>query len=128
MAAQLSTKVKAMRPTSFLPFVFAITLMSDFALAQSRPVPGAYQQNASFLSRRFLTDTNNAAILTADFVYKADKLYKVRALFPNGGLLDSTGALDHAPFAVKAFLDTVSSYEHVNGMSFTLMPYLNGYS
>jgi hypothetical protein len=128
MAAQLSTKVKTMRPTSFLPLVFAITLMSDFALAQSLGVPGEYQQNASFLSRRFLTDSTNAAILTADFVYKADKLYKVRALFPNGGLLVSTGWLDHAPFAVKAFLDNVSSYEQLNGMSFTLIPYLNGYS
>jgi hypothetical protein len=117
-----------MRPTNVLPFVFAITLMSDFALAQSRVVPGEYQQNASFLSRRFLTDSQNAAVLTADFVYKADKLFKVRTLFPNGGLLDSTGRLDHAPFAVKAFLDNVSSYEHVNGMSFTLMPYLSGYS
>lgn len=117
-----------MRPTSFLPLVFAITLMSDFALAQSHVLPGEYQQNASFLSRRFLTDSTNAAILTADFVYKADRLHKVRALFPNGGLLGSTGWLDHAPFAAKAFLDNVNSYEQLNGMRFTLMPYLNGYS
>jgi hypothetical protein len=128
MAAQLSTKVKVMKSTNFLPFVLAITLMSDFALAQSRAVPGEYEHNASFLSRRFLTDSTNAAILTADFVSKADKLFKVRVLFPNGGLLESTGRLDHAPFAVKAFLDNVSSYEAVNGMSFMLMPYLNGYS
>ena len=117
-----------MRPANLLPFVFAIALMSDVASAQSLAVPGEYPQNAAVLSRRFLTDTTNAGILTADFVYKADKLYNVRALFPNGGLLGPTGGLDHAPFAVKAFLDNVSSYEHVNGMSFTLMPYLNGYS
>jgi hypothetical protein len=66
--------------------------------------------------------------LTTDFVDKADKLYKVRALFPNGGLLDSAGRLDHASSAAKIFLDNVSSYEHVNRMSFTLMPTLNGYS
>jgi hypothetical protein len=121
-------KVNTMRRTSLLPLVFAVALMSDFALAQSLTRPSQYPVNASFLSRRFLTDTNNAAVLTADFVRRADKLFKVRALFPNGGLLGATGALDHAPFAVKAFLDTVSSYEHVTGMSFTLMPYLNGYS
>jgi hypothetical protein len=87
-----------------------------------------YRQNASFLSRRFLTDSKNAAALTDDFVYKADNLYKVSMLFPNGGLLDSTGVLDHAPFAAKVFLDRLSSYEHANGVAFTLMPYLNGYS
>jgi hypothetical protein len=42
--------------------------------------------------------------------------------------LDSNGTLDHAPFAVKIFLDHVSAYENANRASFTLMPYLNGYS
>jgi hypothetical protein len=123
----LATKEKYMRPILCLPLVFAITL-SDIAFAQSPTEPGKYQQNASFLSRRFLNDAKNAAALTDDFVNKADSLYKVRLLFPNGGLLDSTGALDHAPFAVKVFLDRVSSYEHAKRVSFTIMPYINGYS
>jgi hypothetical protein len=111
-----------------LPLFFAIALTSVPASAQPRMEPGEYQQNASFLSRRFLTDSKNAITLTDDFVSKADKLYKVRVLFPNGGLLDSSGVLDHAPFAVKIFLDHVNAYEHANGASFTLMPYLNGYT
>jgi hypothetical protein len=123
-----AAKEKSVRPTICLPVVFAITLISGLVSAQSRAEPGEYQQNASFLSRRFLTDSKNAAALTDDLVYKADKLFRVRVLFPNGGLLDSTGVLDHAPFAVKVFLDRVSAYEHANGVSFTLMPYLNGYS
>jgi hypothetical protein len=110
-----------------LPALFAIALTSGLASAQSRIEPGEYQQNASFLSRRFLTDSKNAAPLTDDLVYKADKLYKVRLLLPNGGLLDSSGVLDHAPFAVKTFLDHVNAYERANRVSFILMPYLNGY-
>ncbi|HEY6256258.1 MAG TPA: glycosyl hydrolase family 18 protein [Xanthobacteraceae bacterium] len=117
-----------MSRTIGLPVLFAIALMSGPASAQSRMEPGEYQQNASFLSRRFLTDAKNAATLTDDFVRKADKSYKVRVLLPNGGLLDSTGTLDHAPFAVKVFLDHVNAYEQANGVTFALMPYLNGYS
>lgn len=106
----------------------AMTVWNGLASAQSQVKPGDYKQNASFLSRRFLTDSKNSAALTDDFIYRADKLYKVSLLFPNGGLLDSTGVLDHAPFAVKIFLDHVRAYEAANGVSFTLMPYLNGYS
>jgi len=108
--------------------IATITAWSGLVSAQSRTEPGAYQQNASFLSRRFLTDSKNAASLTDDLLPKADRLYRVTLLFPNGGLLDSTGTLDHAPFAIQIFLDHVSAYENANHASFTLMPYLNGYS
>ena len=117
-----------MSPAIGLPVLFAIALTGGQAFAQSRIEPGEYRENASFLSRRFLTDSKNAAALTDDLVSKADKLLRVRLLFPNGGLLDKTGGLDHAPSAVKVFLDHVSAYEHANGVAFTLMPYLNGYT
>lgn len=116
-----------MRTTIGLPVLFLITVVGG-ASAQSSAAPGEYQQNASFLSRRFLTDSKNAATLTDDLVYKADKLYKARLLFPNGGLLNSSGMLDHAPFAANVFLDHVNAFEHANRVTFTLMPYLNGYS
>jgi hypothetical protein len=102
--------------------------MTGLASAPSQISPGDYQQNASFLSRRFLTDLKNAAALTDDLLHQADKLYKLPWLFPNGGLLLSTGALDHPPFAVQIFLDQVNAYENANRVMFTLMPYLNGYS
>jgi spore germination protein YaaH len=117
-----------MKPTIGRPVLWAIALTSTLASAQSQMEPSKYEQNASFLSRRFLTDSKNAAILTNDFIYKADQSYKVRVLFPNGGLLDATGVLDHAPSAVKIFLNHVEAYERANRASFTLMPYLNGYS
>jgi hypothetical protein len=67
--------MKPLRPR-FLAFVtattFAITVWSALVSAQSRVEPGAYQQNASFLSRRFLTDPKNAAALTDDLLPKAD--------------------------------------------------------
>jgi hypothetical protein len=116
------------RPTIGLLVLSAITVGTGLASAQSQVKPGDYPQNASFLSRRFLTDSKNAAALTDDFLYQTDKLYKVPLLFPNGGLLGSTGVLDHPPFAVQIFLDHVNAYENANGVTFTLMPYLNGYS
>ena len=111
-----------------LPALLAISLTSTLAWALSPTEPPKFDQNASFLSRRFLTDSKNAAALTDDFVPKADRLYAVHVLFPNGGLLGATGALDHAPFAAKIFLDHVTTYERANKAAFTLMPYLNGYS
>jgi hypothetical protein len=111
-----------------LPLLLSIILSGDPAAAQSPSEPGEHQQNASFLSRRFLTDSKNAAPLTDDIVYKADKQLKVHMLIPNGGLLGAGGMLDHAPFAVKTFLDHVNAYERANGTAFTLMPYVNGYS
>jgi hypothetical protein len=95
---------------------------------QPRIETGNYQQNASFLSRRFLTDAKNVGAMTDDFVRKAYELYKVRLLFPNGGLLNSDGTLDHAPFSANIFLEHVNAYEHAKGTMFTLMPYLNAYS
>jgi Glycosyl hydrolases family 18 len=118
---------------SLLVIIFTITIStitawSGLVSAQSRIEPGAYRQNASFVSRRFLTDSKNAAALTDDLLHHADKLYQVPLLFPNGGLLDSAGVLDHAPFAVRIFLDHVSAYENANRATFTLLPYLSGYS
>lgn len=115
------------RPFKVL-IVSAIVLQAGFGSAQSQVNPRDYQQNGSFLSRRFLTDSKNAAALTNDFLARADKLYKTPLLFPNGGLLSSTGVLDHAPYAAKLFLDEVSAYETANRTTFTIMPYLNGYS
>jgi len=106
----------------------AITGWAGSGLAQSRLKPGGRQENASFLSRRFLTDPRNAAALTDDFLAKADRFYKAPVLFPNGGLLSSMGVLDHAPGAANIFLDHVGRYEAGRGVSFTVMPYLNGYS
>lgn len=117
-----------MRRSIYLFVVSLIAVWSGFTSGQAQLKPGNSQQNASFLSRRFLTDTKNAAALTDDFLPKADHLYKVQLLFPNGGLLDSTGTLDHAPFAAKVFLDHVSAHEKTTGVAFKLMPYLNGYS
>ncbi len=117
-----------MRALIGLLLILAMTVWNGMTSAQSQVRPGDYQENASYLSRRFLTDLKNAAALTDDFLYKTDRLYKTPLLFPNGGLLDSTGVLDHAPFAVRIFLDHVSAYEAANGVTFTLMPYLNGYS
>ncbi|HEY6252161.1 MAG TPA: hypothetical protein VI685_19575 [Candidatus Angelobacter sp.] len=86
------------------------------------------RQNASFISRRFLTDSAHAAALTDDFLSRSDKLYRTPFWFPNGGLLGATGVLDHAPGAVTVFLDHVSAYEKGHSVTFTIMPYLNGYS
>jgi hypothetical protein len=108
--------------------ICAIILQAGLGSAQSQVNPRDYQQNASFLSRRFLTDSKNAAALTSDFLARADKLYKTPLLFPNGGLLSSMGVLDHAPYAAKLFLDQVSGYETANRRTFTVMPYLNAYS
>jgi hypothetical protein len=66
--------------------------------------------------------------LTDDFLSRADKSFKTPLLLPNGGLLSSTGVLDHAPFAARIFLDHVAAYERANHASFTVLPYLNGYS
>lgn len=83
-----------MRPRLGLLVLSAISVWSGFASAQSHIEPGDYQRNASFIRRRFLTDSRNVATLTDDLLYKTDKLYKVPLLFPNGGLLDSNGVLD----------------------------------
>ena len=117
-----------MKPPISLLLLSAITAWSNIAAAQSHIKPGGFQKNASFLRRRFLTDSKNAAALTDELLPKADKSYKVSLLFPNGGLLDSAGVLDHEPFAVKIFLDEVNAYETANHVTFTLMPYLNAYS
>src|SRR5258707_7999869 len=116
--------------TNILGFfaILAITTGLCSNSAESQTAPAAYQHNASFLSRRFLTDPTNAPALIDDFLVRTDKFYKTPILFPNGGLLSSAGTLDHAPRAAKIFLDHVSAYESANGVSFTLMPYLNGYS
>ncbi len=86
------------------------------------------RQNATFLSRRFISDTKNAALLTADFVTRSQSAFDVQLLFPNGGLLGSTGNLDHAPFAAAIFLQQVQAQEGKGGPPFRLLPYLNGYS
>jgi hypothetical protein len=90
--------------------------------------PGDYQRNGSFLTRRFLSDSKNGSALTDEFLSKADKFYKTPLLFPNGGLLTSSGMLDHAPGAAVLFLNHVAAYESGNQAAFILMPYLNGYS
>jgi len=108
--------------------ISAAGLQAGLGSAQSHVNAGDYQQNASFLSRRFISDSRNAAALTNDFLSKADKLYKTPLLFPNGGLLSSMGVLDHAPYAAKLFLDQASAYQTANRTTFTIMPYLNGYS
>jgi hypothetical protein len=90
--------------------------------------PGDYQRNGSFLTRRFLSDSKNGPALTDEFLSKADKFYKTPLLFPNGGLLTSSGMLDHAPGAAVLFLNHVAAYESGNQAAFILMPYLNGYS
>src|ERR1700730_11610486 len=89
---------------------------------------GDYQQNGSFLARRFLTDSKNVPALTDDFLSKTDKFYKTPLLFPNGGLLTSSGMLDHPPNAAVLFLDHVVSYESANERALLIMPCLNGYS
>lgn len=111
-----------------LLIIFAITACAGSGSAQSQVHAGDYPQNGSFLSRRFLTDSRTAGALADGFLHKADSLYKTLLLFPNGGLLDSTGVLDHAPFAARIFLDHVSMYESTSGVRFTLMPYVNAYS
>jgi spore germination protein YaaH len=112
----------------FFQVLIICTITAGTGPAQSRVNPGDYQHNASFLSRRFLTDSKNAAALTDDFLSRADKSYKTPILFPNGGLLSSRGMLDHAPYASRMFLDRVSAYESANRARFTVMPYLNAYS
>jgi hypothetical protein len=97
-------------------------------LVQPQVKPGDYQANASFLSRRFLTDSKTAPALIDDFLPGAGKSFKTPLLFPNGGLLGSKGILDHAPYAARIFLDRVSAYETANRTKFTIMPYLNAYS
>ncbi len=108
--------------------IFTITLWTSLGSAHSQVFPGAYQQNASFLSRGFLTDATTASALTDDFLYKTATFYKTPLLFPNGGLLGARGVLDHAPSAARSFLDHVRAYEIAHGVTFTLMPFLNGYS
>jgi len=109
--------------------VYAIAVaVAGFAPSRSLAAAADYRANAVFLSRRFLTDSKGSAALIDDFLQRADKSYKTPILFPNGGLLGSNGSLDHAPYAAKIFLDHVSAYERANHTSFTLMPYLNGYS
>jgi hypothetical protein len=108
--------------------IWVMTAQTGFGSRRSQVNGRVYQQNASFLSRRFLTDSKNAAALTDDFLAKANKIYKTTLLFPNGGLLSSMGVLDHGPGAARIFLDRVSAYEAANRVTFTLMPYLNGYS
>jgi hypothetical protein len=103
-----------------------LTVSGASAFGQSRIETGNYQQNASFLSRRFLTDAKNVGAMTDDLVRKAYESYKVRLLFPNGGLLNSDGTLDHAPASANIFLEHGNAYEHTKGT--TLMPYLNAYS
>ena len=98
------------------------------AESQAQVKPGDYQQNGSFLARRFLTDSKNGPALTDDFLSKTDKFYKTPLLFPNGGLLTSSGMLDHPPGAAVLFLNHVAAYESANQAAFILMPYLNGYS
>lgn len=109
-----------MRSSIGLLIVAAISLWSSSASGQPEEEPRNHRQNASFLSRRFLTDTKDAAALTDDFARKAHALYNVRLLIPNGGLLNSTGTLDHDPFAVKIFLDHVDAYEDAKGVRFAL--------
>lgn len=108
--------------------IVTLCLAACPASAQAQVKAGDYQENASFLSRRFLTDTDNAASLTEDFLPKVNKFYKTPFLFPNGGLLTSTGLLDHAPDAAGIFAHRVGVYEGVKGIEFTVMPYLSGYS
>jgi hypothetical protein len=106
----------------------ALAFLAVATLASTPTLAGDYQQNGSFLARRFLTDSKNAPALTDDFLSKTDKFYKTPLLFPNGGLLTSSGMLDHPPSAAVLFLDHVAAYESANEAVFTLMPYLNGYS
>jgi hypothetical protein len=108
--------------------ICAISIPAASGPAQPQVKAGGYQANASFLSRRFLTDSKNAAALTDDFLARAHKSFKTPLLFPNGGLLSSKGMLDHAPYAARIFLDRVGAYERAKNTSFTVMPYLNGYS
>jgi hypothetical protein len=109
-------------------FAVAATLGVHAGLAQSQIKADEHNRNASFLSRRFLTDSKNAASLADDFLAKTAKFYKTPFLFPNGGLLSSRGVLDHAPGAANIFLDRVAAFESEHHVSLTLMPYLNGYS
>jgi hypothetical protein len=119
---------KSLGARTRLLVVASITVWNASAFGQSRVETGNYQQNASFLSRRFLTDSKNVAAMTDDFVRRAYEVYKVRLLFPNAGLLNSDGTLDHAPFSANIFLEHVNAYERAKGTTFTLMPYLNAYS
>ena len=98
------------------------------AMIPARGGDAGYNDNAAFLSRRFLTDSRNASALTDDFLTRTAKFYKTPFLFPNGGLLNSQGVLDHAPAAVTIFLDHVAAFEREHKVTFTLMAYLNGYS
>jgi len=111
-----------------LSILFAVAITVGARLSQSQVKAVDHKSNASFLSRRFLTDSKHAAGLADDFLARTDKVYKTPFLFPNGGLLSSRGLLDHAPGAASIFLDRVAAFENTHHVSFTLIPYLNGYS
>jgi hypothetical protein len=109
-----------------LLYVFLLTFATT-ASATVTSVRGQYLENATFLSHNYVKYSSYVS-LVPDLANKMKNTYAVNYLFPNVGVLNSSGVITNAAAEmaqVKEFLNQIYTYEQANNYHFRVLAWVN---